>query len=128
MQVIASMTANTSGPASTADVMLSCGNSAATTQGALVALQEDADALDQMQAEKETIELENAEVIRQMEEDTDQEIEELKIMCDPLQCSFAHHAALLLLEHVLRNLPVLLHINWTPSLLGVSWQCSDAIR
>jgi hypothetical protein len=48
--------------------------------------QEDADALDQMVTEKGKMELENAEVIKQMEEDTDQEIEDLKIMYGDVAC------------------------------------------
>ena len=43
-------------------------------------LQEDAELLDQMQVEKDDLEKSHEEIIRQMEEDTDQEIEELKQM------------------------------------------------
>ncbi len=52
-------------------------------------LQEDAELLDQMQVEKENLEKSHEEMIRQMEEVTDQEIEELKQMyCQmPFWCS-----------------------------------------
>ncbi len=43
-------------------------------------MQEDAELLDQMQVEKEDMEKSHEEIRQQMEEDTDQEIEELKQM------------------------------------------------